>query len=54
MLVTSLNPHIGYENAAKIAKTAHKKGVSLRKAAIDLGLLTNEQFDEWVKPEKMV
>ena len=54
MLVTSLNPHIGYENAAKIAKTAHKKGISLRKAAIDLGLLTNEQFDEWVKPEKMV
>lgn len=53
MLVTALNPHIGYENAAKIAKTAHKEGKTLREAAIGLGLLTNEQFDEWVKPEDM-
>lgn len=54
MLVTALNPHIGYENAAKIAKTAHKNGTSLREEAIGLGLLTNEQFDEWVRPEDMV
>jgi fumarate hydratase, class II len=54
MLVTALNPHIGYENAAKIAKTAHKENKTLREAAISLGLLTNEQFDEWVKPENMV
>ena len=54
MLVTALNPHIGYENAAKIAKKAHKEGTSLREAAIDLGLLTNEQFDAWVIPAKMV
>lgn len=54
MLVTALNPHIGYENAAKIAKTAHKENKTLREAAINLGLLTNEQFDEWVKPEDMI
>ncbi|PID65141.1 MAG: fumarate hydratase, class II [Gammaproteobacteria bacterium] len=54
MLVTALNTHIGYENAAKIAKTAHKNGTSLREEAINLGLLTNEQFDEWVKPADMV
>ncbi|HEX4887453.1 MAG TPA: class II fumarate hydratase [Luteibaculaceae bacterium] len=54
MLVTALNPHIGYENAAKIAKTAHKENKTLRDAAIGLGLLTNEQFDQWVKPEEMV
>lgn len=54
MLVTALNPHIGYENAAKIAKTAHKEGKTLREAAIGLGLLTNEQFDAWVKPEDMI
>jgi fumarate hydratase class II len=53
MLVTALNPHIGYENAAKIAKKAHKEGSSLREAALELGLLTNEQFDEWVRPENM-
>ena len=53
MLVTALNPHIGYENAAKIAKKAHKEGTSLREAALDLKLLTNEQFDEWVRPENM-
>lgn len=54
MLVTSLNTHIGYENAAKIAKKAHAEGTTLREAAIELGLLTNEQFDEWVDPKKMI
>jgi fumarate hydratase class II len=54
MLVTSLNTHIGYDNAAKIAKKAHKENKTLREAAIELGLLTNEQFDQWVKPEDMV
>ncbi|HEU5048657.1 MAG TPA: class II fumarate hydratase [Rickettsiales bacterium] len=54
MLVTSLNPHIGYDNAAKIAKKAHKEGTSLKEAGIALGLLTSEQFDQWVRPEKMV
>jgi fumarate hydratase class II len=54
MLVTSLNPHIGYDNAAAIAKKAHKEGTTLREAALALGLLTNEQFDAWVKPEDMV
>ncbi|HEX8889973.1 MAG TPA: class II fumarate hydratase [Pyrinomonadaceae bacterium] len=53
MLVTALNPYIGYDNAAKIAKNAHKKGISLRESAIELGLLTGEQFDEYVKPEEM-
>jgi fumarate hydratase class II len=53
MLVTALNEHIGYDNAAKLAKHAHKKGISLRESAIELGLLTGEQFDEWVKPEEM-
>ncbi len=54
MLVTSLNPHIGYDNAAKIAKKAHKEGTSLKEAGIALGLLTSEQFDQWVKPETML
>lgn len=54
MLVTALNTHIGYENAAKIAKKAHAEGKTLREAAVELNLLTNEQFDEWVKPEDMV
>jgi fumarate hydratase class II len=54
MLVTALNPHIGYENAAKIAKKALKENKSLREAALDLGLLTNEQFDQWVRPEDMI
>ncbi|EHZ9536638.1 class II fumarate hydratase, partial [Elizabethkingia anophelis] len=54
MLVTALNTHIGYENAAKIAKTAHKNGTTLKEEAINLGLVTAEQFDEWVKPEDMV
>jgi fumarate hydratase class II len=53
MLVTALNPHIGYDNSAKIARHAHKKKVSLREAAIELGLLTGEKFDELVKPEEM-
>jgi len=54
MLVTALNPHIGYDNAAKIAKHAHKTGKTLREAAIELGLVTGEQFDKWVRPEDMV
>ncbi|NQZ78574.1 MAG: class II fumarate hydratase [Ekhidna sp.] len=54
MLVTALNTHIGYENAAKIAKKAHKEGTTLREAAIALGLVTDEQFTEWVKPEDMI
>jgi fumarate hydratase class II len=54
MLVTALNPHIGYDKAAKIAKTAHKEGSTLKEAAVKLGFLTPEQFDAWVKPEEMV
>ncbi len=54
MLVTSLNPYIGYDNAAKIAKKAHAEGTSLKEAGIALGLLTSEQFDEWVRPEDMI
>ncbi|WP_109832460.1 class II fumarate hydratase [Reichenbachiella versicolor] len=54
MLVTALNTHIGYENAAAIAKKAHKEGTTLREAALALELLTNEQFDEWVVPADMV
>jgi fumarate hydratase class II len=54
MLVTALNPHIGYDNAAKIAKTAHKQGKTLKETAIELGLVTAEQFDAWVRPETMV
>jgi len=54
MLVTALNPHIGYENAAKIAKKAHKEGKTLRQAAIELGLVTDEQFTLWVDPKKMI
>ena len=53
MLVTALNQHIGYDNAAKCAKNAHKKGTSLKESAVELGLLSPEQFDELVKPEKM-
>ena len=53
MLVTALNPKIGYEKAAMIAKTAHKKGSTLREESINLGFLTGEQFDEWVKPDEM-
>jgi fumarate hydratase class II len=54
MLVTALNTHIGYENAAKIAKKAHRENKTLREVAVELGLLTSEQFDAWVRPEKMV
>ncbi|AGH97751.1 class II fumarate hydratase [Micavibrio aeruginosavorus] len=54
MLVTALNPHIGYDNAAKIAKKAHKEGTTLMQAGIDLGLLTEDQFRQWIKPEDMV
>ena len=53
MLVTALNPYIGYDNAAKIAKNAHRKGITLRESAIELGLLTGEQFDQYVRPEEM-
>ena len=54
MLVTALNTHIGYDKAAKIAKTAHKNGSTLKATAIELGFLTAEQFDEWVRPENML
>jgi fumarate hydratase class II len=54
MLVTALNPHIGYDNAAKIAKKAHNEGITLKEAALQLELLTEEQFDVWVKPENML
>ena len=54
MLVTALNPHIGYDNATKIAKKAHKEGTTLKEAAIALDLLTAEQFDEWVVPANMI
>ncbi|MBL6627796.1 MAG: class II fumarate hydratase [Flavobacteriia bacterium] len=53
MLVTALNPHIGYDKAAKIAKTAHAEGSTLREAALKLGYVTNEEFDAWVRPEDM-
>jgi fumarate hydratase class II len=54
MLVTALNPHIGYEKAAAIAKKAHKEGTTLKEAALALGHVTEEQFDQWVRPEDMV
>ena len=54
MLVTALNPHIGYENAAKVAKTAFREQLTLREAAVKLGFLTGEEFDKIVRPEKMV
>jgi len=54
MLVTALNPHIGYDNAAKIAKNAHSKGTTLRESALELDLLTDEQFTKWVKAEDMI
>jgi fumarate hydratase class II len=54
MLVTALNTHIGYDNAAKIAKKAYADGTSLKEAALKLELLTEEEFDKWVKPEDMV
>ncbi|HEX2582388.1 MAG TPA: class II fumarate hydratase [Dongiaceae bacterium] len=54
MLVTALNPHIGYDNAAKVAKKAHKDGTSLKEAALALGLLTEKQFETWVRPQDMI
>ncbi|HEY9569906.1 MAG TPA: class II fumarate hydratase, partial [Metalysinibacillus sp.] len=54
MLVTALNPYIGYENAAKIAKSAHEQGTSLREAALTSGLLTAEEFDRYVDPKTMI
>ena len=54
MLVTALNNHIGYDNAAKIAKKAHKEGTSLKEAAISLNLVSEKDFDKWVDPKKMI
>lgn len=54
MLVTALNPHIGYENAARIAKLAHKNGLTLKEATLQLKLLTEEQFDHFVRPDEMI
>ena len=54
MLVTALNEVIGYDNAAKVAKLAHKKNITLRQAAAELGLVKPEDFDKYVRPEKMV
>ena len=54
MLVTALNAKLGYDACAKIAKTAHKNGTTLREEAVGGGYLTNEEFDEWVRPEKMI
>ena len=54
MLVTALNPHIGYENAAKVAKTAYRENITLKEAAIKLGFLTGEEFDQYVQPKQMV
>ena len=54
MLVTALNPHIGYDKAAKIAKKAHAEGTTLKEAGLALGYLTEAEFDAWVKPEDMV
>lgn len=54
MLVTALNPHIGYDKAAQIAKTAHKENSTLKATAVKLGILTEKQFDDWVKPEEML
>jgi len=53
MLVTALNPHIGYDKAAQIAKKAHKEGTTLKAAALALGYVTEQQFEEWVRPEAM-
>ena len=54
MLVTALNPHIGYDNAAKIAKNAHAKGITLKESALELKLLTESEFEQWVVPENMI
>jgi fumarate hydratase class II len=53
MLVTALNQHIGYDKAAAIAKLAHKEGTTLKQAGVKLGILTEEEFDKWVRPEDM-
>jgi len=53
MLVTALNNHIGYDKAAKIAKNAHEKGITLRESALEMGYVTAEEFEEWVRPESM-
>jgi fumarate hydratase class II len=53
MLVTALNPHIGYEKAAKISLAAYREDISLRQASVELGFLTTEQFDSWVRPQDM-
>ena len=53
MLVTALSPHIGYEKAAQIAQKAHREGLTLKQAALDLGYVTAAQFDAWVRPEDM-
>lgn len=50
----ALNPHIGYDNAAKCAKKAHKEGTTLKEAAISLGVLSEEQFNDWVRPDQML
>ena len=54
MLVTALNPHIGYDKAAAIAKKAHREGTTLKEAALALGHVTEEEFDRWVRPERMI
>ncbi len=54
MLVTALNPHIGYDKASQVAKKAHKEGTTLRAACIELGFLTEEQFEAFVRPETMI
>jgi fumarate hydratase class II len=54
MLVTALSPHIGYDKAAKVAHQAHHEGTSLKEAALALGFVTSEQFDEWVRAEDMI
>jgi fumarate hydratase class II len=54
MLVTALNPHIGYDNAAKIARKAHAEGTTLREAALALGLVSAEDFDRWIQPRDMI
>ena len=54
MLVTALNPHIGYDNSSKVAKKAHQDGTTLKEAAVELGFLTGEEFDRLVRPQDMI
>jgi fumarate hydratase class II len=54
MLVTALSPHIGYDKAAEIAKKGHHEGITLKEAALQLGYVTEEEYEEWVRPENMV